>query len=1022
MLIHASEGLPCHLGTQLNHLTNEITAMIKRITTVAIALSFATNAFCDESNTFNSKVAPLLASKCLECHSGPKSKGGLDLSTKQTAIKGGESGTAFEAGNLDNSLLWQRVLDDEMPPKHPLSKQEKSILKSWIQSGAKWTMAEIDRFEFTTDSRAGYDWWSLQPLQITQLKVGDDSWLKNAIDDYIITQLQKARLSPNKLASPRSQIRRLYFDLIGLPPSPDAVSKFEANPTDDAYGKIVDELLDSKRYGERWGRHWLDVVRYGESNGFERNGPRYNSWHYRDWVINALNNDMPYDEFVRKQLIGDLLDAGPDGAAAVGFLVAGVHNTVVGGSERMKKLALQDELEEVIGVVGQTFLGLTINCSRCHDHKFDPIKQTEYYSMIASIAGMSHGERLVRDADDTKRLAALSEQIREASEQRAVIDSKARVAILAKRKAGTIERPKPPKAIARWEFDGNMNDSIGVLHGKAVGPAKLEKGALVVSSDSYVKTALIPKPLAAKTLEAWVQVDTLDQGGGSAITVQTPNGIVFDAIVFAERERRQWMAGSNGFARTESFSAYEETEADKRPVHMAIVYQEDGTIIGYREGRPYGKSIRKSGLQKYAANNAEVLFGLRHGTPGGNRQLRGRIFRAALYDRALTPDEIAQSASTSFDYVSEKQIIAYLPDDQREVRAKITAKLESLQSEHAALHARTNEKMYTMNPRNPAEIRFLERGDIEKEGDIVNPGAVASVKGVNASFGLNSKSSDADRRRKLAEWITSPDNPLFARVIVNRLWQYHFGTGIVVTASDFGFNGGQPSHPHLLDYLAGKLKKNGYRLKALHREIVTSATYRQSTANNSKAAKKDTDNRLLWRMQPRRLEAEAVRDAMLSVSGQLNLQMGGPGYIDVAITPNNGTTYYEAKDVDGAAFFRRTIYRFAPRGGRSALLDTFDCPDPATTAPRRAITTTPLQALSLLNNSFVLRMSNKFAARISTEVKDDVGKQVDRAWQLSLARKPDATETALSVALVKNHGLPALCRGLFNANEFVLVD
>ena len=884
-------------------------------------------------------------------------------------------------------------------------------------------MAQIDRFQFTTESRAGYDWWSLQPIrQVQPPKTGDDAWTKNTVDDFIVKKLSNAGLTPNSLASPRSQIRRLYFDLIGLPPSPKVVAQFEADPSDETYAKIVNELLKSKRYGERWGRHWLDVVRFGESNGFERNGARTNFWHYRDWVINALNNDMPYDEFVRQQLIGDLLDRGQQGAAAVGFLVAGVHNTVVGGSERMKKLALQDELEEVIGVVGQTFLGLTINCGRCHDHKFDPIKQAEYYSMIASISGMSHGERIVRNTEDAKQLAELSRQVRVESEKLTVIDSKARTAILAARKDGTIVAPRPLEAVARWEFDSDMNDSLGGLHGQAIGPAKLEKGALVVGANSYVKTSLITKPLAAKTLEAWVQVDTLDQGGGAAISIQTPKGVIFDAIVFAERQRRQWMAGSNGFARTDTFSASEENVADKRPVHMAIVYQEDGTITGYREGRAYGKSIRKSDLQKYSAKNAEIIFGLRHTPAGSNKHLRGRIFRAALYDRALTPDEIAHSASTSFDFVSEKQIMAFLPEDQRKARGAISTKLKGLQSDHAKLNERTNRKMYTMNPRNPAEIRFLERGDIEKEGDVVNPGGVASVKGVNASFDLDSKASDADRRRKLAEWITSPSNPLFARVIVNRLWQYHFGTGIVVTPSDFGFNGGQPSHPDLLDYLAGKLKTNGYRLKSLHREIVTSAAYRQATTNNVVAAKKDSDNRLLWRMQPRRLEAEAVRDAMLSVSGQLNLQMGGPGYIDVAIIPNNGTTYYEAKDVTGPEYFRRTIYRFTPRGGRSALLDTFDCPDPATTAPRRAITTTPLQALSLLNNAFVLRMSNKFATHIEADAKGDINKQVDRAWQLSLARAPNETEKALSVELVEEHGLASLCRGLFNTNEFVLVD
>ncbi|MBM81519.1 MAG: hypothetical protein CMJ78_13140 [Planctomycetaceae bacterium] len=987
-----------------------------------IAILFVQTTFAWSADDFNKTVAPILASKCLECHSGNEPKGGLDLSTRANAMKGGESGAAINGGKLDKSILWQRVRNDEMPPKHPISKAEKEVLKRWIADGAKWDIAKIDRFAYTTDSRAGYDWWSLQPIrEVKALEVGDDPSVRTSIDAFVRKTHDEKGFSTAPLADPRTQVRRLYFDLIGLPPSPEVVDQFAKNPTDEAYAKIVEDLLMSHRYGERWGRHWLDVVRFGESNGFERNGPRYNFWPYRDWVINAFNNDMPYDEFVRMQLIGDQLKPGREGSASVGFLVAGVHNTVVGGSERMKKLAFQDELEEVIGVIGQTFLGLTVNCSRCHDHKFDPIKQTEYYQLISSISGMTHGERVAREPSDVKRLAKLNDKNTKLSTELAAIDQEARQAILKARKSGEVKLSEPPKALARWEFDGNLKDSIGGLHGEFVGNAKFEEGAIVVDGKSFVRTAKLPKAIAEKTLEVWVQLSTLDQGGGGAITLQTPNGIVFDSIVYAEREKRKWMAGSNGFVRTESFSAFEETEALKRPVHMVLVYSKDGRITGYRDGQPYGRPIRKTGLQSYSANQSEVLFGLRHGTPGGNHMLKARIFRASLYDRALTPEEVLQSASSTLDFVSEKQIIASLDKKTLERRNSLDAQLSKVQGELKTLTSAAQAKLYTMNPRTPVEIRFLQRGDIEKEGDIMTPGAVASVKGVDADFELNAKASDADRRRKLAEWITSPNNPLFARVIVNRIWQYHFGTGIVVTPSDFGFNGGQPSFPDLLDHLATELKENGYRLKALHRKIVTSTVYRQGADLNEASASKDADNRYLWRMQPRRLEAESVRDAILSVSGKLNLQMGGPGFHDVSVIPNNGTTYYEAIDVDGDAFFRRTIYRFTPRGGRSALLDTFDCPDPATTAPRRAITTTPLQALSLLNNAFVLRMSKHFAARVAQEGKN-VDEQVDRAWRLALARSPSKAEHELSKELVQKHGLPALCRGLFNANEFVIVE
>ena len=972
---------------------------------------------------FRNEIAPLLAARCLECHSGNSPEGGLDLSTSTGVNKGGESGGAVLPGKPDDSVLWQRIRDDEMPPKHPLTAEEKQSFKAWIASGAQWSGGDIDRFRYTSDSRAGYDWWSLQPVQnVSPPLLGRADWPRNGIDQFVLKRLLEKELAPSKQASPRAQIRRLYFDLIGLPPEPEVVTAFIADPSDEAYLRIVDNLLASQRYGERWARHWLDVVRFGESNGFERNAPRLNFWYYRDWVIDALNNDMSYDEFVRMQLIGDLLEPGPNGAAATGFLVAGVHNTTVGGSERMKKLARQDELEEVIAAVGQTFLGLTVNCARSHDHKFDPVKQTEYYQLISTIAGMNHGERIERTAEEAARLQKLSTELSEVSKQLARFDSAARDRILAARENGTATRPAPPQPFARWEFDSDLNDSVGSLHGKFVGSAKLENGALVVDGKSHVETAVVPVEVKEKTLEAWVQVDTLDQGGGGAITLESTGGGVFDSIVYAEREKRRWMAGSNGFVRTESFNGPEDDDAAKRIVHFAIVYQTDGTIIGYRDGQPYGSSIRKTGLQTYVANESRILFGLRHSPGGGNRFLTARIHKASLYDRALSPSEVAASAGTDSDYVSDKEIVASLNPDAAKERAALKSRIAKLTAEHQQAAAASNRNIYTMNPGKPAEIRFLTRGDIELEGDVVSPGAVASVSGVSASFDLTPDASDAERRRKLSDWITSPDNPLFSRVIVNRIWQYHFGKGLVTTPSDFGFNGGPPSHPELLDWLASQFTNNGQRFKPLHRLIVTSATYRQGSSTNEFAQKVDAGNRLLWRKSPRRLEAEVVRDALLFVSGKLNLAMGGPGFQDVKLVPNNGTTYYEPFDADGDEFFRRTIYRFTPRGGRSALLDTFDCPDPATAAPRREVTTTPLQALSLLNNSFVLRMSDYCAARVLKESGDNHAAQIQRTWQLLLGREPDASEREASEQLVEQHGLAALCRGLFNVNEFVLVD
>jgi hypothetical protein len=975
---------------------------------------------------FDSVVAPVLAEHCLECHGQIDPQGGLDLSRVESTMQGGDSGVVVTRKNSADSLLWQRIRDGEMPPKHPLSDYDKQIIRDWIDSGADWGRSPIDPFAITTEHRAGYDWWSLQTLRPT-VPPGEQNhdWARNDVDRFILAKLESSGLRPSPEASPRSLVRRLYFDLIGLPPSPEVVAKFVANPSEAAWNQLVDQLLESQHYGERWARHWLDVVRFGESDGFERNKPRPNAWPYRDWVITALNNDMPYDEFVRQQLIGDQITGGIGGAAATGFWVAGVHNTVVGGSERMKLLARQDEIEEVLATVGQSFLGLTVNCARCHDHKFDPISQKEFYQLASAISGLGYGERTEESPEDTVVLNELDAQLTQMTRQLSEIDNLARRKVIAARGNGNFESPEPPEAYARWEFDNNLTDSIGTLNGTAHGEAHLKDGALILDGNSFVSTSPLPTDITEKTLEVWVRLDNLTQRGGGAITLQTDNGVVFDSIVFAERRPQQWMPGSNSYVRSESFQGPPESQADKRTTHIAMVYQADGTIVAYRDGIRYGREVRKAALQEYDAGDAEILFGLRHRPGGGNRFLSGRIYKAALYDRALAPAEIAASAGNAVEYVSELELTASLNAAELKTRKSLQAAIQDKAAARERQARRANRRIYTLTAGSGANTHVLLRGDPANVGEEVAPAAIAAVQGVPADFGLPPDAPEAERRKHLADWIANADNPLFSRVIVNRIWHYHFGTGLVDTPNDFGFNGGRPSHPELLEWLAVRLRDNGFRLKPLHRLLVTSSTYRQaafSQGSDSTGTSVDAGNRLLWRMTPRRLEAESLRDAMLAVAGKLNPRAGGSSFIDVSIVENNGTTYYEPINVDGDDVFRRTIYRFNPRGGRSALLDTFDCPDSANTVPRRAVTITPLQALSLLNNSFVLQMSDYFAQRICSEAGDNVSEQVDRAWQLAVMREATPEEYELSTALVTQYGLAALCRGLFNSTEFVLID
>ncbi len=970
---------------------------------------------------FDQQVAPLLTRRCLDCHSGAAPEGKLDLTSVEAAAKGGETGAAVVALKVDESLLWQRVRDNEMPPKHPLDEAEKLLLKDWIEQGAKWGTTPIDRFKYSSPKRAGFDWWALQPLKATLPGKIPTEWedrAANPIDRYVLARLKEQGLSPSETASPRRLVRRLAFDVTGLPPTLDQVQSFESAPTDAAYDALLSQYLNSPQYGERWARHWLDLARYGESQGFERDKLRTNSWPYRDWVIRSLNGDLPYDEFVRLQLAGDILKPGDsDGIMATGFLVAAPYDEVghTQQSLAMRAVVRQDELEDIVGTVGQTFLGLTVNCARCHDHKFDPITQAEYYQLASCLDGVRHGERKIV-TDSLKTEIAQAEARRKAiGESLSAIETPARAKVLESRAEGT--RPPAPQPLARWDFTSDLRDQVGELHGTAQPGADLREGRLVVDGKTgFVTSAPIPVRLKAKTLEAWVQLATLQQAGGGVIGVQTTDGNRFDSIVFAEKETNRWMAGSEGFVRYKSFSGPEETEAATRLVHVALVYAEDGTITAYRDGHPYGQPYDSGNATVFEAGTAQLIFGLRHGTEaGGNRMLVGSIETAQLYDRALIAEEVAASAGRT-DIVTTLDMIATLTEGERSQREQLLSEQKQLADRLKQLQDTT---VYACTPKPPGVTHLLVRGNTATPGDPVSPKGIAAVTTLSPDFGLPPDASDEQRRVALANWITSKDNPLFARVIVNRVWQHHFGAGLVDSPNDFGFNGGRPTHPELLDHLAIGFVENGWSLKKLHRLILTSMTWKQSSQPQADCQERDAENRWLWRFRPHRLEAETVRDAILTVSGTMNPQVGGPPYQDFR-TFNFNSQFFEMLDPETPDAHRRTIYRTWIRSGRSSLLDALDCPDPSTTAPRRAVTTTPVQSLALLNNSFVLRMAEATAKRLEAEPHAEA--RIEQLWQLAYGRSIAVDERDRVVAFVEMHGMPALCRVVFNSNEFVYAE
>ena len=854
------------------------------------------------------------------------------------------------------------------------------------------------------EEKAGSDWWSLQQVERPEIpEIKNKEWVRNPIDNFVLAKLEKEGLDPAPEADDRSLTRRLYFDLIGLPPGPDSSPE-------------IDELLASPHYGERWARHWLDVARYGESNGFEYDQLRPNAWTYRDWVIDALNKDMPYDRFTRLQIAGDVIEPNnPDAIIATGFLVCGAFDGLKPSGDKQRKIMRQDEMEDLVGTVSQTFLGLTVHCARCHDHKFDPVPQKEYYQMASALGGVHRGDRDVPASGNPTNLKQKKDLLQKRLENG---DQKIRELILKENKSAK-RNNEGPQPIARWTFDKDLKDQIGNIHGKALGGARINDGALELDGKSaYVMTGPINRNMKAKTLQAWVKLNNLDQRGGAVMSMQSNDAKTFDAIVFGEREPKRWMAGSEGYSRTQSFGGEEENRAKDEFTHVAIVYKADGHITAYRNGKPYGKTY-KSGSVDFSSGNYQVLFGMRHGTKAGsNLMLSGKIDRAQLYDKALTAEEIAMTSNGNF--VSEAELVARLRPEQKIVRESWKTEIAKIDKELSKMKKR---KVYAVRPSKAPVTHLLVRGSPFELGDEVSAGGVQSVTGsISSNFGLGPDAPDAERRKKLATWISAPDNPLFARVIVNRLWHYHFGKGLVQTTNDLGFNGGKPSHPKLLDWLAAELKEQKWSLKAMHKIICDSATYRQSSQENPKALEKDSDNVLLWKRSISRLEAELIRDSILTVSGQLNKKMGGPGYRDFKMYNHKGSWVYDAIDPEGAEFNRRSIYRTWARGNVHPLLAPLDCPDPSASAPVRSITTTPLGALSMMNTSFVLRMSRKFADRLKAEAGNDINAQVKRGFELAFMREPKEEEKKLIEDFVKKNGLTALCRVLLNSNEFIYLN
>jgi hypothetical protein len=898
----------------------------------------------------------------------------------------------------------------------PLSAEEVAAVRQWIAAGAAWPADLRLQEQRVSDT----NWWSLQPLvrpAIPDIAGDDASWVRNPIDAYILAQLRQAGLRPAPEADRRTLIRRLYFDLLGLPPPPGEIESFLFDTDPLAYEHLVDRLLESPHYGERWARHWLDVVHYGDTHGYDKDKPRPNAWPYRDYVIRALNTDKPYAQFLREQIAGDVLD--PDSAEAVvatGFIAAGpwdfISHVEVPESKIDGQVARSLDRDDMVRTVMETVISTTIGCARCHNHKFDPITQEDYYRLQAVFAAVDRADRAV-DTDPAigRRRRELVQSQQQLQQRRDALESRMRelagaplgeidqqIATLA---ADSGQKPRPefgyhsnieahpdmakwvqidlgrPTMIEKIVYVGCHDDFNGIGAGFGF-PARYR---IDISDDPEFATDVVAVAdlTGADVVNPGVEPQVVQVQGRAARYVRVTATRLAprqNDYIFALAELQVYSPAGENVASRATVTALDSIEAPVR-------WQKSNLVDGYY----YGAQLEAAQQQLLQQLHQQ------------RRELLERAVPATVRDELKQVDEALTLAG---------QALAELPAPQMV---------------YAAATDFAPQGNFQPTKGQPREIRLLRRGDVTQPGPVTPPGALQAIPGMAADFALSSDDSEGARRAALAQWLTHHDHPLTWRSIANRVWLYHFGRGLVDTPNDFGRMGETPTHPQLLDWLAVEFRDGGQSLKSLHRLICNSATYRQSSSHDPAAAEIDATNRYYWRMNRRRLEAESLRDAVLAVSGKLDRSLYGPGFQDFVIEkPEHSPHYqYHLHDPDDPRSLRRSVYRFLVRSQQQPFMRTMDCADPSMQVDKRNETVTALQALALLNNRFMIAMSRHLAQRV-TAPDGDLRQSVQQAFQLALGRAPDGDELDQLVQYTEQHGLANTCRLIFNLNEFVFVD
>ena len=959
---------------------------------------------------FVREVRPIFEKHCYECHSAKKQKNDYRLDIKTIALTGGEDHAPnIVPGKSSESPLFRFVsgADEKiaMPPKAKLSSAEVDVIKRWIDEGAVWPegvdVAQVEN---------RLDWWSFKPLA---KKDGN-------IDDFIRAKLTELGLKPAPEADARTLIRRLCFDLTGLPPSPAELERYAALP----YEKLVDDLLASPRYGERWARHWLDLVHYGETHGYDKDKPRMNAWPYRDYVIRALNSDKSYARFIEEQIAGDVLYPGTtDGITALGFISAGpwdyIGHAEVPESKLDGKIARHLDRDDMVQNTMGAFCSLTVGCAQCHYHKFDPISQEDYYSLQAVFAAIDRTDvNYYPDDASMHRFEDLEQQ-----------HKKIAASIMA------LEEPLKQKA----------GEAYAALSKRIDGAAdKASSTNPNVKPDFGYHSAIA---MDQNTLK-WVQVDL-----GKSVEIQRivlkPCYDDFGGIGggFGFPVRFKVEASDDPTFKTGVTLIWRKHDATfmndfKNP---GLTPFETGTA---GDDGAIGRYVRVTAV-KLAERKSDYILALSEmevfADKNGPNLAAGRpvtaldsIEAAPRWQKENLTDGIAPEARTQEDkqrLIKERDALMLAQadaatrkqlNDMRKQRGVIEAEIGKLPKPGkvyaGAIHTGTGAFKGTGNEGGkPRVIQVLKRGDIKQPAKEVGPQSIVALSEAFHDEYHFAGEGESARRAALANWITNKNNVLTWRSIVNRVWQYHFGRGLVDTANDFGRMGGRPSHPELLDWLAITFRDDlGGSLKRLHKLIVMSDTYRQSS---DKAEPVDANNVFLSHQNRRKLDAESIRDSILAVSGKLDLSMGGPSFQDFVIEKPQHSPHYEYQlhDPEDPKSWRRSIYRFIVRSQQQPFMTTLDCADPSMRVEKRNESLSPLQALAMMNNGLVVAMAKHFAERVTKEEQGQEA-QIRHAFVLALSRSPTAVEIRPLIEYAQREGLENTCRVILNLNEFSFVD